>query len=402
MNNSGTQNNRDRNRPRFRKRRVIVPCVFMAALLVAGQLYDMYGPSFMTENPVVRAFASNSMASGDADSGSAPLPSEAGEAGAAGIEAESAPQPEVPQAAMVTFYAGDISVTEKTVEPNAAGGYGALPKPTKEGYKFKGWYTERTYGKRVAKAPEGEPVALHDGDMLYARWEKTSAGVDESVEGLPVLMYHWFYDTEKGDERPTNLINNWMEVSEFEKEVSGLKDAGYYFPNWDEVYAYVRGEIDLPDKSIVLTADDGKKSFYKYAVPIFEKYEVRGTGFIIANKLTQKKVRKYVSNYVSLQSHTYDMHGGYGGKSFLQLLPFDEAVADLASGAAILGTTDALAYPFGYCDDEAASVCEAAGIKMAFLTTGGNVYPGMDPMRLPRVRISSSQSADAFLSAYCD
>jgi hypothetical protein len=37
---------------------------------------------------------------------------------------------------------------------------------------------------------------------------------------------------------------------------------------------------------------------------------------------------------------------------------------------------------------------------MAFGTSGGKVYPGMDPLRLPRVRISSGQSAESFRQAY--
>jgi uncharacterized repeat protein (TIGR02543 family) len=377
-----------------------VPAFFIAALLLAGQLHDMYGPSFVTENPVVRAFASDSLASGEIASGETASGTAVSANTASGATDEK-PKEKAPRAAEVTFYAGDDSVETKTIYPNDQGGYSALPKPEKEGYEFKGWYTERVYGERVSQKPDGEAVPLHDGDTLYATWEKTSTDVDESVAGLPVLMYHWFYDTEKGDPQPKSLLNNWMKASEFDNEMSGLKDAGYYFPSWDEVYAYVRGEIDLPDKSIVITADDGKESFYKYAIPVFEKYGVRGTGFIIAHKVDEKKVRKYVSNNVSLQSHTWDMHGGYGGKSFLQMWPLDEAVADLEKASDVLGSSDALAYPFGYCDEAAMSACEAAGIKMAFLTTGGKVYPGMEPLRLPRVRISSSQSADAFLAAYC-
>ncbi|MDR2163601.1 MAG: polysaccharide deacetylase family protein [Clostridiales Family XIII bacterium] len=304
---------------------------------------------------------------------------------------------ERPKEAKVTFYAGDAAVTEVSIKPSPQGGYVGLPDASKDGYDFVGWYTGRTGGKRVTSR---EYAGVKDGDTLYARWRKESEGVDESVSGLPVLMYHWFYDTDGGDERPTSLLNNWMEASQFEDEMICLKEAGWYFPTWDEVYAYVRGKIDLPDRSIVITIDDGKASFYKYAVPILEKHGVRGTGFIIAHKLTEKKVMKYSSELVSLQSHTWDMHDGYGGKSLIQLLPFDEAVADLTSAAAILGTTDALAYPYGYYDDTAVDVCRAAGIRMAFGTSGGKVYPGMDPLRLPRVRVSSSQSTQAFRQIY--
>jgi uncharacterized repeat protein (TIGR02543 family) len=351
---------------RFRKRRLIIPGVFIAALLIAGEVYSSMAP----QEVAVPSFAS-------------------------GEKTERAVY--TPEEGRVTFYAGDAAVTTALIKPGAGGGFTGLPDASKEGYVFVGWYTERAGGRRVTGT---EAAGVKAGDTLYARWRKESEDVDRSVSGLPVLMYHWFYDTDEGDERPASLQNNWMEASQFEEEVVCLKESGWYFPTWDEVYAYTSGEIDLPDRSIVVTIDDGKKSFYKYAVPIFEKHGVRGTGFVIASKLSEKKVKKYRSELVSLQSHTWDMHDGHGGKSLIQLLPFEDAVADLTSAAAILGAADALAYPYGYYDDTAADVCRAAGVRMAFGTSGGNVYPGMDPLRLPRVRISSTQSAEAFRQIY--
>ncbi|MDR1293284.1 MAG: polysaccharide deacetylase family protein [Clostridiales Family XIII bacterium] len=346
----------------------------MAALLIVGEVYINMIPVPITNDVTSSSFAST---------------------GSPVKEAEG--MSEVPKGAELTFYTGDDTATTEAIKPNSDGGYKDLPQAEKDGYAFVGWYTERTGGMRVSGTAT---AGLKDGDTLYARWRKESTDVDQSVNGLSVLMYHWFYDTENGDERPTTLQGNWMEASQFEQEMLCLKNAGWYFPSWDEVYAYVRGEIDLPDRSIVVTIDDGRQSFYDYAVPVFEKLKVRGTGFIIANKLTKAKAKKYTSEFVSLQSHTWDMHGGSGGKSLLQTLPLEQAAADLTSASAILGTSDALAYPYGYYDDAAVSACEAAGVRMGFGTSGGKVYPGMDPLRLPRIRISSGQSAEAFARAY--
>ncbi|MDR1496363.1 MAG: polysaccharide deacetylase family protein [Clostridiales Family XIII bacterium] len=359
---------------RARKRIFVIPAVFIAALFIAGEIYSVLTPVPPAGDVASHTFATEA------------LP-----------DKETEEINEAPKSVEVTFYAGDASVTTLQIWPNAEGGYRDLPEAEKDGYEFEGWYTERTGGDLVSKTHAAD---IDDGDTLYARWYKRSFDVDQSVKGLPVLMYHWFYDTTAGDKRPTRLLNNWMEASQFEDEMVFLKEDGWYFPTWDEVYAYVLGEIDLPDKSIVVTIDDGAKSFYKYAAPILEKNEVRGTGFIIASEITEEKVWEYSSEYVSLQSHTWDMHDGNGGKGLIQLLPFDEAVADLTSASAILGTSDALAYPFGYYDDETADVCEAAGVRMAFGVSGGKVYPGMDPLCLPRVRISSTQSLETFKQVY--
>jgi uncharacterized repeat protein (TIGR02543 family) len=358
----------------FRKRRLIIPGVFVAVLLVVGELYVTLAPVPITGGVTSPSFASDN---------------------SPGKRAEG--MDEVPKDAEVTFYAGDAAVTTAAIKPNGDGGYKNLPLAEKGGYSFVGWYTERAGGRRVSAS---ETAGLRDGDTLYARWRKDSSSVDKSVNGLSVFMYHWFYDTGKGDAKPTSLAGNWMEASQFEEEMLCLKNSGWYFPTWDEVYAYVRGETDLPDRSVVVTIDDGRQSFYEYAVPVFERYGIRGTGFIIANKLTKARVKKYSSEFVSLQSHTWDMHDGSGGKSLLQTLPLEQAVTDLTSASAILGTSDALAYPYGYYDEAAVLACKVAGVRMAFGTSGGKVYPGMDPLRLPRIRISSTQSAEAFERAY--
>ena len=47
--------------------------------------------------------------------------------------------------------------------------YGALPKPTRSGYKFKGWYTKKKGGSKVTT---GTRVSSNKNYTLYARWKK--------------------------------------------------------------------------------------------------------------------------------------------------------------------------------------------------------------------------------------
>jgi uncharacterized repeat protein (TIGR02543 family) len=47
--------------------------------------------------------------------------------------------------------------------------YGKLPKPTRKGYNFKGWYTKKNGGKRVTA---NTVVGLTKNTTLYARWAK--------------------------------------------------------------------------------------------------------------------------------------------------------------------------------------------------------------------------------------
>lgn len=47
--------------------------------------------------------------------------------------------------------------------------YGKLPNPTRTGYKFKGWYTKKSGGKKITKSSKVKSSKNH---TLYARWKK--------------------------------------------------------------------------------------------------------------------------------------------------------------------------------------------------------------------------------------
>ena len=65
--------------------------------------------------------------------------------------------------------------------------------------------------------------------------------------GLPMLMYHFFYDSRKGE---TGADGNWLDIVDFEEQVKYLKDNNFYFPTWKEANDYYDGKISLPNNSL--------------------------------------------------------------------------------------------------------------------------------------------------------
>ena len=220
---------------------------------------------------------------------------------------------------------------------------------------------------------------------------------EKSKSKLPVLMYHYFYDKSKGE---TGKNANWMEVTKFEEQLKYLKDNKYYFPTWEEVEDFVDGKIDIPKKSVVITMDDGHKSLYKYAIPLLDKYKVRGTAFIITKKFNTKNLEKYKDSMIDFQSHTDNMHragGNIGHGGIFPVMSVKEGVKDLETSIKKLGgKKDALAYPYGDNNERTKEIVKKAGFRVAFTTVYGKVEPGMDKLILPRVRISAGISLNGF------
>lgn len=217
-------------------------------------------------------------------------------------------------------------------------------------------------------------------------------------DGLPILMYHYFYDKSKGE---TGADSNWMEMKDFENQLKYLTENNYYFPTWQEVRDFIDGKKTLPSKSIVITIDDGHKTLFTHAIPLLEKYKVKATAFIITSRSAAKKFKNYENEYITFQSHTHDMHqggcsGGHGG--LFRCINYDKGLKDLTTSIEVLGKSDAIAYPYGDVTNNVLKITKAANFKVGVTTKWGQAKKGMDPYQLPRIRMSKGMSLAGFKS----
>lgn len=66
----------------------------------------------------------------------------------------------------------------------------------------------------------------------------------------------------------------------FEAELKFLKENGYHTVTADEAVRFVKGELDLPDQSVMLSFDDGRLSVWAVIYPLLKKYGFRATVFL--------------------------------------------------------------------------------------------------------------------------
>lgn len=216
--------------------------------------------------------------------------------------------------------------------------------------------------------------------------------VIKSTAGLPVLMYHFFYDKNTG----SGQDNNWIEISDFEAQIKYLTENDFYFPTWDEVEQYIDGNLNLPSKSVVITVDDGDASFFDLAVPIIQKYNAKATTFVITGWYGWRADNK--QSNISYQSHSDQMHEGSGGKGVMLSWGHDKVVKDLKTSSQILGGATVFCYPFGHYNSVTKQELKDADYKLAFTTEGGRVHRGSDKYALPRVRISRGITLNSFMN----
>lgn len=215
-------------------------------------------------------------------------------------------------------------------------------------------------------------------------------------EGLPVLMYHFFYDENKEKGKGKGKDNNWIDISDFEEQIKYLSENNFYFPTWKEVEEYIDGKTILPEKSIILTFDDGDASFFELAVPVLQKYNIDGTSFVITSWYGYRAQEKQKN--VNYESHSDNMHqGGRDGKGVMLSWDYEKIVEDLnKSNETLGGNATIFCYPFGQYNESSIEALKETGYKLAFTTKAGRVKVGANKYTLPRVRISKTTTLSQF------
>lgn len=225
---------------------------------------------------------------------------------------------------------------------------------------------------------------------------------DKDTDGISVLMYHYFYDDVAGEKGENS---NFLAKSLFEEQLKYLSENDYYIPTMKELELYLEKKLDLPEKSVILTLDDGRESNYRIAYPLAVKYKIPLVWFVVTSWTDVSgdiQQSMYKTGYIRYHSHTDEMHeGGCGEQHGARILCIDHdaGVNDLKKSAEKLGNSDALAYPCGDTNESAQSIVKEAGIKLAFTTAYGKVTIGDNKYALPRVRINDGISLQSYINS---
>ncbi len=116
----------------------------------------------------------------------------------------------------------------------------------------------------------GVRIAMHAEGRHYWR---------AFVSGFPILMYHAFADKSKQSGRYI------VSQKKFEQQMRWLHSNGYRVISFQELNRLRSGGELPPEKSIVLTFDDGYKDFFHVAYPVLKQYGFVATVFLVSQRV---------------------------------------------------------------------------------------------------------------------
>ena len=266
-----------------------------------------------------------------------------------------------------------------------------------------------TFGKKKPATPapavaQAEPSAPPSAASVA---EPAGPAIDTNASVM-VLCYHNIED--KGAKALT------ISVAEFEEQLTALKEHGFTVIGMQDFLAWRRGEKDIPQKSCVITIDDGWVSGYTNAWPILKKHGYPFTLFIYVNyigtggkSLSWEQLAEMRDAGVDIQSHTYSHSNlrapGTGVDAKTKALVQKDIQTlgkegwlrkEISDSRKVLEQrlgikVNALAYPFGNHTAEARALVKEAGYEAAFTVYGQRLGHQSPAEQLGRYAVESAK-----------
>ncbi len=168
-----------------------------------------------------------------------------------------------------------------------------------------------TFGVGVGSEAFGDAPWRRPGDPV------PPLVLPDASERFLVLCYHDVPKVIEHNDRYAVDRRTFIETIEY------LRAHDYHFIGIDDVIAAQEGRRPLPDRSVLLTFDDGYASFYDFVFPLLRQYGYPSVLAVVSGWIDQKpsnvkqtlmtweQLREVAqSGLVEIASHTHNMHSG--------------------------------------------------------------------------------------------
>lgn len=248
---------------------------------------------------------------------------------------------------------------------------------------------------------------------------------------VAILMYHAFTENEAETTSVCTL------ASEFERQLSALRDAGYTSVGYADLIEFVNGKGKLPEKPLLISIDDGYQNNLDLAAPLLEKYgfcaniavigvsightTYKDTDIPIMPHFSLEDVRPWIKRGVlTVTTHSYDMHQiaavdgndcrrgvlqmpGEAEPDYIAALTQDYKHAQEQLAGLPGKVLPVFTYPFGAYSELSERVLQEQGVQVTVtIANGANRLVKGEPETLRllrRINVPAGMEPDALLSS---
>jgi peptidoglycan/xylan/chitin deacetylase (PgdA/CDA1 family) len=225
----------------------------------------------------------------------------------------------------------------------------------------------------------------------------------ESVNRVPVLMYHEIAD---GSETSSRLA---VTPAAFARQVAYLHDHGWRTISAAELSVIlIDGPEALPERTAVLSFDDGYENFYSRAMPQLAKYDFTATLFMtsgwvkdarppgpgIPEMLSWAQLCDVAGTGIEIGAHsiTHPQLDQLTDRQLQEELVSSKQRLEDKLGVAVPG----LAYPFGYSNSAVRQAAQKAGYGYSYAVGNRIATQKADLFAIPRLTVKRSTTINEF------
>ena len=216
---------------------------------------------------------------------------------------------------------------------------------------------------------------------------------------VAVLNYHFFYS--RDDEYCNSII--CLHKDKFREQLKYLKDNGFYTLTIKEFRDWMYGEYNIPEKSVLLTVDDGGNGTSiktgNYLISALEEYKTHATLFLITGWWGPDD---YKSDYLDVQSHTYLLHYEYEKnckyRSKVNCVSYDELLNDLKLSINVVKDKTSFCFPYYETTETSIKAVKEAGFEIAFIGDDRKASRKDNKYKIPRYIVHKSITMSKFQS----
>ncbi len=257
--------------------------------------------------------------------------------------------------------------------------------------------------------------------------------VGMSNSGVPVLMYHHIVPDGVYDEMNFRENGSVLKLSDFRKQMEWLAENDYETIFMSRLADMLQNGDKLPDKTVVITFDDGYESNYVYAYPILKEFGQRANlaPVVSASEKAEQNPEQFddrslshlsfeqmremqASGVFEFGSHSYNGHGEVNvdmegntdaflvnrkvntksghtetREEYLLRVNRDVVTSKIVLDERLGKAERFFAYPFGRYNKDLCRVVAGSGFSCALTTKPGYVNKNSDPYALPRLAVNN-------------
>lgn len=237
--------------------------------------------------------------------------------------------------------------------------------------------------KKPTQQSSEHKVDKEENQNIPERFKGTKV-TTENIE-IPILQY--------------NAINNSNVTPEsFQQQMTYLKDNGYFPISLKELQDYIVDNSPIPEKSVVITIDNGFSSTYRNAYPVLRDLEFPACIFVSTDSIDTNDYIK-TDEIVEMAGNNITI-GSNGTKYIPSCSSSKEEV--LRSMNTLFSITNSVvrfyAYPIGTVISSAEANVEDCGINLAFNTSNKLYTRSDDNYNIDRISITHEDTIDTFAS----